>query len=365
MRGHIWIGLGLCSAIACSEYKLGGAGDAAGTDSGGARDAYGDPGDSDDPGGDGETASVSGRVCDPSGGDWVVGAYAWVEVDDDGDGTEDWRAEDTTDEDGRFSLEGLPVGEQVVHVEKGSFAATFDVTLDYGNYEIPEDECALDPPTIAVISGDYDHIEDILEDLSLEYTTFSGTTSEYIGFLRDPSRMAEFDIIFFNCGIADTWFAHEAQIAANVAGFVNDGGSVYASDWAHYFVEAAFPGKIDFYGEDALYSAPRVGMEGSVTAQVIDPTMQAIIGGSSASINYDLSMWVVPQAVSSDVEILLQARATVLDFWTGSTTTIPNAPIAARFDVSGGRVIYTSFHNEHQATTVHMRDILEEIILSL
>jgi hypothetical protein len=351
--------------MSCSEYKLGGALDAAGTDSGDSREGFGDPDDPDDPGDEGETASVSGRVCDPSGGDWIVGAYVWVAVDDDGDGAEDWRAEDTTDADGRFMIEGLPIGDQTVHVEKGSFTSSIDVTLDYGLYEIPEDECALEPPTIAVITGDYDKIEDILDDLALEFTIIDGTGAEYIGFLRDPARMAEFDIIFFNCGIADTWHVHQATISTNISSFVHDGGSIYASDWAHFFVETAFPGKIDFFGEDADYSAPRVGVDGGVTAQVIDPTMQAIIGGSTASINYDLSMWVVPQNLGSGVDTLLQASVSVLDFWTGSYTTIPNAPIASRFEAGDGRVIYTSFHNEHQATTVHMRDILEEIILSL
>ena len=362
MRGRYLILFGLLAmASACTEYKLEGRTDAAGTDSGDARDPYGDdPDDPDDPVDPGETASVSGRVCDPSGGEWIVGAYVWVAVDDDGDGEEDWRAEDSTDADGRFMLEGLPPGDHQVRVEKGSFSSSYDVTLDVGLYEIPEDECALDPPTIAVISGDYDHI-----DLTLEYTLVNGTGAEYIGFLRDAAQMNEYDIIFFNCGISDSWHSHQAQIAANITTFVEDGGSVYASDWAHFFIEAAFPGKIDFFGEDALYSSPRVGMDGNVTASVIDPTMQAIIGGASADINYDLSMWVVPENAGSGVDTLLQASVPVMDFWTGTYTTIPNAPIAVRFDVGTGRVIYTSFHNEHQATTVHMRDILEEIILSL
>jgi len=350
---------------ACSEYKLGGAGDAAGTDSGGARDPLDEDTDvTDDPDDPGETASVSGRVCDPAGGEWIVGAYVYVAVDDDGDGVEDWRAEDTTEADGRFLVEGLPAGDHLVHVEKGSFSSTYEVSLELGLYEIPEEECALEPPNIAVISGSYDHIEDILDDLALEYTLVDGTSADYVGFLRDAARMNEFDIIFFNCGIADTWHSHQAAIAANITAFVEDGGSVYASDWAHFFVEAAFPGKLDFYGEDLVFSSPRVGMEGSVSAQVIDPTMQAIIGGATASINYDLSMWVVPENLGSGVDTLLQASVEVS---TGlfSTGVVHNAPIAARFDVGAGRVIYTSFHNEHQATTVHMRDILEEIILSL
>ena len=104
MRAHLWIGLGLFSAVACSEYKLGGALDAAGTDSGDARDPYGDGDDDpDDPDGDDETSSVSGRVCDPSGGDWIVGAYVWVAVDDDGDGIT-WQVGLSDDMEGDWAL---------------------------------------------------------------------------------------------------------------------------------------------------------------------------------------------------------------------------------------------------------------------
>jgi len=371
MRGHFCIFYGLITfGLGCSEYKLSGGSDAAGTDSGADRDSIeGGPDEPDDPRDPGETASVSGRVCDPAGGDWIVGAYVWVAGDDDDDGEEDWRVEDSTDIEGRFLLEGIPAGEHTVYVEKGSFSSSYLVELTVGLYEIPEEECALTPPNIAVISGDYDHIEDILDDLALEYTLFNGTTDEYVRFLRNnPStpRMNEFDIIFFNCGISESWLTHQSEIADNISTFVQDGGSIYASDWAHFFVEAAFPGKIDFYGEDPMFETARVGVDGSVTAQVIDPTMQAIIGGATADINYDLAMWVVPQSLSSGVDTLLKASVPIFDFMSGGWMTISNAPIAARFDVSAGRVIYTSFHNEHQDdTTVHMRDILEEIILSL
>jgi len=55
-----------------------------------------------------------------------------------------------------------------------------------------------------------------------------------------------------------------------------------------------------------------------------------------------------------------------MDLWTGSVSMVHNAPIASRFEHGDGRVIYTSFHNEHQEdTTLDMTRILEEIILSL
>lgn len=367
------LGAGL---VACSEYKLEGATDASEADTGIEEepDEPVDPMDPEDPPDPEDTYGISGRVCNPAGGGddgWVAGAYVYVIVDEDGDGVEDWRSEDTTDSEGRFLLTGLPPGFYLVQVEKGSFHTEFEVELEGGLYEIPEEECALEPPTIAVVTGEYDHIEDILDALELEYTLVRGTsgggTPEFVNFLRNPTLMEEFDMIFFNCGVSDyDWMAYQTEISGNIRNYVDAGGSVYASDWAYYLVESAFSPKIDFFGEDSVYGSAQVGVDGPVMADVLDPVMQALLGGTSADINYDLGMWVVPQAVNTDVEILLEARVSALDLWTGSMTVVPDAPIASRFDFGEGRVIYTSFHNEHQTgTTLDMMRILEEIVLSL
>ena len=67
--------------------------------------------------------------------------------------------------------------------------------------------------------------------------------------------------------------------------------------------------------------------------------------------------------VASDVEVLLSADVQI---WTSSGYAIlPNRPIATRFEMGEGQVLYTSFHNEHAATTLDMTDILQEMILSL
>ena len=353
--------------VACTEYKLEAGADAFAADDTGAdgrADADGDdtatPVDYD--------SGIRGRVCDPLGDGWVVGAYVYTTFDTDGDGEHDSRVEDSTDLEGRFNLMGLPSGrDYVVHAVKGSFEQTFNVSLTSGTYEIPEEECALEPPNIAVISGDYDHIEDIISSMGLEFTLYNGTytSSEYLDFLRDPAAMAEYDIIFFNCGVSTDWYyVAQEEVRANIRTFVENGGSIYTSDWAYYFVESTFPAKLTFYGNDSVFGAATVGQSGSVLADVVDPTMQAIIGSPVADINFDLDMWAVLESVGPDVDTLLQARVTVTDIWGGGST-IPEAPIAARFSIGEGQVLYTAFHNEHAATTLDMTDILEEIILSL
>ena len=374
MSRFCWLFAGML-AFGCTEYKLESSEDAAPPDDT-AEPTDDPPSELEDP--PGETTydgQITGRVCDPSGAEeegWVVGAYVYVNYDSDGDGVDDARSEDSTDEAGRFRLDGLPTGrDYIVYVVKGSFEANFDVTLTTGTYEIPEDECSLEPPNIAVISGDYDHIEDIIDEMGLGYTLYAGTwgATEFRDFLQDPTAMAEFDIIFFNCGISSSWMSSEVEehvIGENIRSFVTNGGSIYVSDWAYSFVERTFPAKIDFYGDDAIMGSPMVGREGMVSARVIDVTMQAVIGAVGADINFDLPMWVVMEDVAPDVSPLLEATIEVSDLY-GGFSSMADIPIAARFDFGeeGGRAIYTAFHNEHAATTLDMTDILEEIILSL
>jgi hypothetical protein len=362
----LWMLVALAAA-GCTEYKLEASADAFAADDTGVDDRADADGDDMAVPVDFDSA-ISGRVCDSLGDGWVVGAYVYTTFDSDGDGEHDSRVEDSTDIEGRFLLTGLPSGrDYVVHAVKGSFEQSFDVSLTSGTYEIPEDECSLEPPNIAVISGDYDHIEDIISSMGLDFTLYQGTygSTEYLDFLRDPAAMAEFDIIFFNCGVSSDWYyMARDEVRNNIRTFVENGGSIYTSDWAYYFVENTFPAKMTFYGNDNTFGAATVGQSGSVLADVVDPTMQAIIGAPTADINFDLDMWAVLESVGPDVETLLSARVNVVDIW-GTGTTLPNAPIAARFAIGEGRVIYTTFHNEHAATTLDMTDILEEIILSL
>ena len=349
------------------EYDLRSDADAGLTDTGlpsledtGGGDATGEPGSFD--------GGIVGRVCDPAGG-WVVTAYVYTTYDSTGDGVHDARAEDETDANGAYELSGLPGGrDYVVVAEKGSFEATFNVTVGAGITEIAVDECMLNSPNIAVVTGQYDHIEDIIGGLGLDYTVYDGLmTTEYLDFLRNPHEMATYDIIFFNCGMRMDWYFTEefrSEISTNINAFVRSGGSIYTSDWAYYMVEAAFADEIDFYGDDTFYGDAQFGLADTVEVTVMDPAIEAIIGDDSAEIVFDRDSWVVMEGVASDVDVLLSADVPISTTW-GSGATLSNKPITVRFEVDAGQVLFTSFHNEHEETTLDMTDILEEAILSL
>lgn len=343
--------------IACSDYKVHAIDDGNnGADAPGSSSDDPSPENDADPGL--ESGDVSGQICDPSGDGWVVGAYVYVAVDDDGDGQEDWRAEDLTDGDGYFLLSGLPTGGHTIVVEKGSFSTTIDIALGAEGLQLATEEC-LDPNSVsvAVVSGEYDAIEELIASMELDYDLYNGLQGQgYLGLLTDLDTLMEYDIVFLNCGINERWMQQEAAVVDALQRYVAAGGSVYASDWSYRFVELTFPGQIDFYGDDNRSGAAYVGNMGSINATVLDPDMKSVLGSSTADLNYDLDSWAVITASSAEVLI----RGDVQAWGAGPQQDVP---LAVQID-DGGRVIYTTFHNEQQIT-VDMESLLMEIILKL
>ncbi len=301
---------------------------------------------------------VEGRICAPSENAWIAGALVYVDH-------EFGRAQTTTDSDGFFTLTGVPEGTHTVHVEKGSFSTDFEVTIAVGEIiTLDEEECIRDEEVnIAVVTGLFDSIEDVLDRLGIEYTTIDGLGGQSNTFMSDPTQLEQYDIIFFNCGMDESWiWSSQTTVAQNLRDFVSNGGSIYASDWAYFTVEASHPNMLDFHGDDYDSEAAKVGNEGFVTGTVKDPTIASALGSGTASLNYDLGIWVAVTSASDQDYVLLEGTYGYSDFFGGSGSHF--GPLAAKMQSGSGTVLYTTFHNEAQ-TTADMDVILQEIIFHL
>ena len=246
-----------------------------------------------------------------------------------------------------------------------SFSTEFHVQITANQVtELAHEECLdSEEVDIAVVTGLYDDIGAVLDRLGFEYTTINGVSGQqHVQFMRNPSELAKYDIIFFNCGMDDGWLNSQGEIGNNIADFVRNGGSVYTSDWAYYVVEASHPEAITFMGNDNQAGSAYVGEAGFVDAEVLDSTMAAALGSTSARINYDLASWAAPDKVGT-ARSLLRGSFQYFD-WTSWSYGTEDGPLAARLDDGDGTILYTSFHNEQQ-TTFDMDVLLQEIILSL
>ncbi len=333
----------------------------------------------------GAAGSVTGRICGTDGF-WLTNASVST-YDEDGS-----LIETTTDGNGYYTLDGLQPGTYTIRVVKGSYEMEFDVeVLPDQPTTIPLPICI--PPTtrMAVVTGIYDSVQTVLTDLGYSIrANYDGTTTPSIvdangtidvvtgtstfwlnDFLTDPVWMADYDIIFFNCGVSDSGLMTMTTTSAaleNLRSFAEDGGSVYASDWASEVIRLAFPGRILFDGDDTSFGAARVGVsDNNLTAYVIDQGLVSSLGDNEVVINLNLGAWVVMDRVNlqpSDVRVLLMATIQKQAGWLDPPTTISEVPLTLRFDFGAGRVLYTSAHNEAN-NTPDLEHVLNYIVFEL
>ncbi len=263
---------------------------------------------------------------------------------------------------GTFTLVGVPEGVWTVTIEKGSFSATYEVAVFEGEITaIPVPVCLeAHDVKIAVITGEYDDIGAILTTMGLGFDNYEGyTADDYIALLTDLSALQTYDMVFFNCGINTSWYNDYATIRDNLETYIHDGGRVYVSDWSYFFIELPVPDAIDFYGTDSTFGTALDGAPGDLTADVLDPTMQVMVGGTTAELNFNLNSWALAEAAGTGATVLVSADA---GLYSGGT--LSDAKLAIKVEYGAGRAIFTAFHNEAQAT-VDMGLLLREIVLTL
>ena len=331
------------------------------------------------------TARISGRACAPSGAG-VSGATVTISGIDCATG-QPFSREVTTDNTGSYAFEGLPTGEHEVRVTSGSFNQRFRVGLmDGDDQDLTTQQgkscLAADSTRIAVVGGKYDDVEGLLTELGLNFDlkgddeTMSSTA---IAFLSDLSALNQYDIVFINCG--ELWASvsqnpsNPARIAMlnAIKDYVLGGGSLYASDLAHPFVEEALPNLIDFLGDDFDLSEARDGYAPQMlTATVTDPGLIAALGKNTVEVDFPNdpangvfnTNWVIMEGALPAVRVFMRGDAQRCPGSVGCsgtpTQSVTNVPLLASYTFgSGGSVVFTSFHNKSQLTL--SQDILNTL----
>jgi hypothetical protein len=316
---------------------------------------------------------IEGRICDPSGRSWLASAMAYTNVVHSG------QLEETrvaySDRDGFWLLDDLP-GDKTydVYVQYGSEILFDDeVYVPSGQtVQLSEPDC-FDPLElkVAVVTGDYDDFQRVIEQMGFEnYTIYDGLTTgndicdacedNLRNFLLDADEMAQFDIIMFNGGHIEEDIVYDldegnagdaVEIMGNIVGFVQNGGSIYASDWAYDEIEIGWPGRIDFVGKDTLPNDAEVGAPQTVDATISDGALADWLGTEDGHIDLDYTLSTWPPALTVDPTVSVHVQGDVHVQLGPVNDTLNASPLLVSFNDGSGKVVYASFRVAANAST--------------
>ncbi|MDP2345919.1 MAG: carboxypeptidase-like regulatory domain-containing protein [Deltaproteobacteria bacterium] len=346
------------------------------------------------------TGFITGDICapDPDGGgpevqggplaDATVVA-SWTDGETDSVET----VETITDVDGHFELLSLDPDDNItVRVTKtfedgSQFALTWNVRAGENGGPLRDRTSMPDGLNLTatsgcdpllpddgrrylVVEGIYDRIEDTLRDRGLEpeiepFPTGLGWANDLFS---NRERIEEFDVIFVNCGAEDSEFATPGGLSAaakdGLRRYLEAGGSLYVSDWSYELVEQMFPEKIDFFGADSTFDAAQQAVGGTYGTRVLDDDLASFLGRRTGSRldNFDISFSFQAGSIITQVGPgVTRFLETDMNYrHDGVVDTLESTPVTVGFDVGLGKVIFTSFHQEQDPSTVGFVDDLND-----
>lgn len=307
-----------------------------------------------------DPGSVSGRICHPSGSEWLSDAVVYTniyEYDDRGIGGV--RVVDiqqtSSDRDGNWTLSDLPPGiNHKIFIAWGNqILDEIEISLRSGeDLILPEPPC-FDPQgmNIAVISGDYDNMQTMLEQMGfINFTLIEGNDAARLtDFLTNAENLDPFDVVFFNGGHVEEEIFYTSNpsngtpdtVRAILQDYVWNGGSVFGSDWSYDVIELAWPDAIDFLGDDSVPNAAQLGEYAIVDAVVTDQSLAAFIGKELVEIEYDLPVW--PPIVDTADYATTHLRGNVSYREGTQSTALEMVPLLVSFSGGLGRVGFSTF----------------------
>lgn len=318
-----------------------------------------------------------------------------------------------TDANGDFSLQA-PIGVQKLHIQSGDgsmFRSITDVTITENQTTTLTTKAKLSQVAkLGFVTGTYDKIEDIIVN-SLGYAALPITNAD----LHSFAALSQYDAIFLNCGGS---ISLDATINTNLANYVANGGSLYASDWAvSYLIGTNIYGSVCPYVRpegfipDATLCTTRTGTTQTITGcNVVSTDLSTYLNKTLIDLKYDLPNWeqiniadpnfwetmVVdasnglpllirtnkftnPTAGTLNVGVSNPGFVTIChtDANGTSTITVSTADLQSHLahgdkvgscesTPNSGRIYYTTFHNENGGVINNdTKDILQYMILNL
>jgi hypothetical protein len=312
--------------------------------------------------------TVTGRVCDPLTQQWLAGALVYAhEFDEQGIVYDTLLTQ--TDVFGTWTLELTGNRTYDIYVQDGDVVIDqFPVAVLEGEHmDLPEPAC-FGPveASVAVVSGDYDNLADLLPELGISsWTRVNGQTGDEITqFFLDEEGLAAFDIVFLDGGHLEqgVFYGPEPDVSGvnrAIRRYVKNGGTLFASDWSYDVVEINWPDAVEFRGDDTVPDAAQLGDIAMVSARAMDDGFAAVLGTDVVDVSYDYAVWPVIEDVAPDVTVYLEGDAP----WRAGQDTgvVAHSPLLVGFSEGSGMVYLSTYRqgaNAHGSLLDGLRALL-------
>jgi hypothetical protein len=253
--------------------------------------------------------------------------------------------------DGTFTLTVRPGAHYFMTVQKGQFRRVreYDAPPEAGDYDLLADMTTLPHgtdllagdtiPKIALLYGDYDHIEDVLAKVGIgqdddaygyDYDQPSPPFDMYdngdqahhgidkMTLLGNLDWMRRYHIIFFNCSYNAIFsFMGDEALQERLRTYVSEGGKLYVSDYAMPVVEKPWP-------EFAWFTNPLT--DGCNEADTDPPTCNhgPPFDAPSAAPDTSLNGWLDAQGLLDDGFLTRENWDTIGELFEGDMGTDPD-----------------------------------------
>ena len=234
---------------------------------------------------------------------------------------------------------------------------------------------------VAIVSGDFDHMAEVLVRLDIGYTDFEGYIERAIydeeidpdinslkveGLFHGTNEdgvptINTYDAVFINSGTrglgeyvyngvdSDSELIDDPLTKTHLLAYVENGGVLFASDWAADLIELLWPDKIQFANEGSCddvicLDSAQVGVSEKVVARVSDNDLALELNNESIDLSFDYTYWTVVESVSNDVTVYLEGDVEYRPSNAEVPIELSDAPLLLSFSYGRGLVFFSSFH---------------------
>lgn len=336
---------------------------------------------------------------------------------------------------GEFSIPGITPGDYWLVIQKGQFRIERQISLAPGQTldldvtvttlpSIHNPELGDWVPRIAIATGSYDSLEDVLGKMGIGSVDSSGSfsngsagsdridfysnggetyTPEYgtlADLVSDYGRLQQYHILFIPCsGSSNTDVLNQPAVLQNIRNYVAAGGKLYVTDWSGEWHDNVFPAQIELGSgilgssvdtpasaynaasgtwNTSLFGSADGDSYDSNNAEAVDPDLNAWLNGQMGPLasggtgtfnpnnmsvvdNWNTIMNVNTVTIGVDDEGLEVFDEPRVFVIGGEETSLPKRPLTVTYEPVGcGRVLFSTYHTTHET---HVGLVPQERIL--